>query len=64
VQALDEVVLIGEQDGERITAEDIARQLGTVNYEVICMISHRVARVYVRGGERVDAINPLMRHRY
>nr|WP_193580744.1 alanine racemase [Paenibacillus aceris] len=64
VQSLDEVVLIGEQDGERITAEDIARQLGTVNYEVICMISHRVARVYVRGGERVDAINPLMRHRY
>ncbi|NOV00258.1 alanine racemase [Paenibacillus planticolens] len=64
VQALDEVVLIGEQDGERITAEDIADQLGTVNYEVICMISHRVARVYVRGSERVDAINPLMRHRY
>lgn len=64
VKALDEVVLIGEQDGQRITAEDIARQLGTVNYEVICMISHRVARVYVRGGERVDAINPLMRHRY
>lgn len=64
VQSLDEVVLIGEQDGERITAEDIADQLDTVNYEVICMISHRVARVYVRGGERVDAINPLMRHRY
>ncbi|MZQ83717.1 alanine racemase [Paenibacillus sp. 5J-6] len=64
VQSLDEVVLIGEQDGQRITAEDIADQLDTVNYEVICMISHRVARVYVRGGERVDAINPLMRHRY
>jgi alanine racemase len=64
VQSLDEVVLIGEQDGERITAEDVARQLGIINYEIICMISHRVARVYVRGGERVDAINPLMRHRY
>ncbi|GGI46184.1 alanine racemase [Paenibacillus marchantiophytorum] len=64
VQALDEVVLIGEQDGERISVEDVALQLGTINYEVICMISHRVARVYVRGGERVDAINPLMRHRY
>ncbi|SDN34372.1 alanine racemase [Paenibacillus sp. yr247] len=64
VQSLDEVVLIGEQGGERITVEDVARQLGTVNYEMTCMISHRVARVYVRGGERVDAINPLMRHRY
>ncbi|NQX66718.1 alanine racemase [Paenibacillus alba] len=64
VKALDEVVLIGEQEGDRITVEDVARQLGTINYEVICMISHRVARVYVRGGERVDALNPLMRHRY
>ncbi|OPH56724.1 alanine racemase [Paenibacillus ferrarius] len=64
VKALDEVVLIGEQEGEHITVEDLARQLGTINYEVICMISHRVARVYVRGGERVDALNPLMRHRY
>ncbi|NEW07102.1 alanine racemase [Paenibacillus sp. SYP-B3998] len=64
VLATDEVVLIGEQAGERITVEDVARQLGTVNYEVICMISHRVARVYVRNGLREDAINPLMRHRY
>jgi alanine racemase len=64
VGALDEVVLIGEQGEERITAEDVARQLGTINYEIICMISHRVARVYVRNGERVEALNPLMRHRY
>ncbi|MGO4271321.1 alanine racemase, partial [Paenibacillus sp. TAF58] len=47
VQSLDEVVVIGEQGGERITVEDVAHQLGTVNYEIICMISHRVARVYV-----------------
>jgi alanine racemase len=64
VGALDEVVLIGEQGGERITAEDVALLLGTINYEIICMISHRVARVYVRNGERVEALNPLMRHRY
>ncbi|MBD0379713.1 alanine racemase [Paenibacillus sedimenti] len=64
VQAGDEVVLIGEQDGERITVEDVARLLGTINYEVTCMISHRVAKVYIRNGIREDAINPLMRHRY
>ncbi len=64
VGALDEVVLIGEQGEERITAEDVASLLGTINYEIICMISHRVARVYVRNGERVEALNPLMRHRY
>lgn len=64
VQVLDEVVLIGEQGGERISVEDVARLLGTIPYEIICMISHRVARVYVRNGERVEALNPLMRHRY
>ncbi|MNR69302.1 Alanine racemase [compost metagenome] len=64
VEALDEVVLIGEQGEDRITAEDVADLLGTINYEIICMISHRVARVYVRNGERVEALNPLMRHRY
>jgi alanine racemase len=64
VQSLDEVVLIGEQGGERISVEDVARLLGTIPYEIICMISHRVARVYVRNGERVEALNPLMRHRY
>jgi alanine racemase len=59
----DEVVLIGEQDGQRITAEDVAKMLGTINYEIPCMISHRVPRVYVRGGKIVETINPLSRHR-
>ncbi len=42
-----EVVLIGSQGGERITVDDIAAQLGTINYEVTCMISNRVPRVYI-----------------
>lgn len=46
----DEVVIIGEQDGERITASDLARQLGTINYEVICGISKRVPRLYWKDG--------------
>jgi alanine racemase len=60
----DEIVLIGEQAGERITVEDIAKQLGTINYEITCMISHRVAKVYVSGGKRVELVNLLMRYRY
>jgi alanine racemase len=39
------VVLIGEQGGERITAEDVAQQLGTINYEVVSEILARVPRV-------------------
>ena len=37
-------VLIGEQDGERILAEEWAAALGTINYEVTCGISPRVPR--------------------
>lgn len=42
----DEVVLIGRQGDDEITADDIARQLDTINYEVICCIADRVPRVY------------------
>ena len=43
----DEVVLIGKQEGSRITAEDVARRWGTINYEVTCGIAARVPRIYV-----------------
>jgi alanine racemase len=42
----DDVVLIGSQGSERITAEDIAAKTGTIPYEVLCGISSRVPRVY------------------
>lgn len=45
----DEVVLIGEQEGpegfERIRAEDWARSLDTIGYEIVCGISTRMPRV-------------------
>jgi alanine racemase len=43
-------VLIGSDGGERITAEDVAARLGTINYEVTCGISARVPRLYHRDG--------------
>ena len=39
-------VLIGEQAGERILCEEVARRLATINYEVTCGISPRVPRSY------------------
>lgn len=42
----DEVVLLGEQGGSTITAEDIAARWETINYEVTSAIAHRVPRVY------------------
>jgi len=47
VTAGDEVVLMGCQDNEKITAEEIAKKVGTISYEIFCNISARVPRVYV-----------------
>jgi alanine racemase len=49
VAAGDEVVLLGAQGGERITADDWAALLGTINYEVVCTVGARVPRTYVGG---------------
>jgi alanine racemase len=43
----DDVVLIGSQGSERITADDIAKITGTISYEVLCGISSRVPRIYL-----------------
>lgn len=43
----DPVVLIGEQGGQRISAEQVAKTWGTINYEVVCGIGPRVPRVYI-----------------
>src|ERR1700733_9758274 len=45
VELGDEVVLIGEQGAERITAYDLADLADTIPYEVLCNISDRVRRV-------------------
>ena len=48
VEVGDPVVLIGEQGGERILAEEVARRLGTINYEVTTGLLPRVRREHVR----------------
>jgi alanine racemase len=43
----DEVVLIGEQNGVRRSAEDLAAEWGTINYEVTCAAAARLPRFYI-----------------
>ncbi len=43
----DEVVLIGRHGEDEITAEELADIIGTINYEVVCMLNSRVPRRYV-----------------
>jgi alanine racemase len=45
-RAGDEVVLIGRQASESITAEEIGAAWGTINYEVVCALAARIARLY------------------
>ena len=42
----EEVVLLGPQGDDEITADEWARELGTISYEVVCSIGPRVPRRY------------------
>jgi alanine racemase len=48
-----EAVLIGARGEQRITAEEVARRMQTINYEVTCALTGRVQRIYHRDGEPV-----------
>jgi alanine racemase len=49
----DEVVLLGSQDNQTITAQDLADKTHTIPYEVLCAVSARVPRVYYKKGRPV-----------
>ncbi len=51
-----EVIIFGE--GKNVnSAEDIARNLGTISYEVVCMISRRVPRVYMKNNHIIKVVD-------
>lgn len=43
----DEVILLGKQGNESITALELAYLVGTIPYEIFCNFSERVPRIYV-----------------
>ncbi|KHE67737.1 alanine racemase [Halobacillus sp. BBL2006] len=53
------VTLIGKQGDEEVTTDEVADYLETINYEVPCMISHRVPRLFIDGGQIVEINNPV-----
>lgn len=57
VQLGDEVILLGEKDNLKFNADDIGSLIGTINYEVTCMISKRVPRVYLKAGSVIKIRN-------
>ena len=55
----DEVVFYGKQCNEEIAVEEVADMLGTINYEITCMLNRRIPRVYKENDKIVSIVNPL-----
>jgi len=47
VKAGDEVVLLGQQGQENITADEIAEEMGSISYEVLCLLGNNNQREYI-----------------
>jgi alanine racemase len=60
VKVGDEVVIFGKQGSREIKVEDLASQIGTVNYEVVCIVGKRIPRVYLKDGKIVKVLNYLI----
>ncbi|MCM3444678.1 alanine racemase [Metabacillus halosaccharovorans] len=54
------VTLIGEQKGQKISIDEVAKRLDTINYEIPCMISTRVPRTYLKDKQISEQSNPLL----
>ena len=55
----DDVVLYGEQGTESIHVADVAKQLQTIPYEIVCKLGHRIPRIYQSGGKTIAIVNRL-----
>lgn len=53
----DEVIVMGESNGININADYHANLLGTISYEILCMVSRRVPRIYYQKDEIVKVKN-------
>lgn len=53
VKFMDQAVLIGEDQDDRITVEELAELSGRFNYEFVCCLGKRIPRVYTSGGRIV-----------
>jgi alanine racemase len=56
-----EVVLLGRQGGEEITARELADHAGTISWEILCHLGLRLPRRYVRGGRIEELVSRFSR---
>ncbi len=55
----DEVIVFGDGTGNSPTADTLAVSADTINYEIVCLISKRVPRVFVKDGKVIDIMYKL-----
>lgn len=56
----DTVTVVGHDGGECVTWDDWADKLGTISYELVCGVSKRVPRIYLRGGEVEETLQYIV----
>ncbi|MFC0190422.1 alanine racemase [Fictibacillus aquaticus] len=54
------VTLVGQQDDEKISIDDLAKLAGTINYEIPCLISSRVPRTFKENGRILENMNVIL----
>ena len=60
VKAGDEAVLFGAQGNECVSPEELAALENTINYEIICSLSKRIPRKFIRNGLEAGVSNVLL----
>lgn len=58
INAGDEVIIFG---ADTVTADTLSKWLDTINYEIVCMMSKRIPRIFIQNGRTVNTLNYLSR---
>ena len=53
----DEVILLGESNGIKFNADNLAKCMDSINYEVLCLLKKRVPRAYIKNGQIIHVKN-------
>lgn len=59
VKSGDEVTVFGCDGTEKISVDEMAEKIGTINYEIVCLIGKRVPRIYINNGKLEGRVSYL-----
>ncbi len=57
----DIVTIFGEDNGEFRSIDELANELDTINYEIVCMLDKRIPRHYIKGGKVIKIIDDILK---